>query len=98
MDIILNRDDDDEDDDLVFFYAFDDFDTMSEEFKMATEQLSICSLDLLLDVLEKRCQTPGCSNTPNVTLYLVGTTLVANISCQCGHKFGTLLDTVGLMK
>ena len=61
--------------------------TIPEEFKMATEKRFICSLDLLLGVFARRCQTPGCANTPNVTHHLVGTTLVANISCQSGHMF-----------
>ena len=61
--------------------------TIPEEFKMATEKRFICSLDLLLGVFARRCQTPSCANTPNVTHHLVGTTLVANISCQSGHMF-----------
>ena len=61
--------------------------TIPEEFKMATEKRFICSLDLLLGVFARRCQTSGCANTPNVTHHLVGTTLVANISCQSGHMF-----------
>ena len=36
---------------------------------------------------QKRCQTPGCNNSPNVTHHFIGTTLVANISCQAGHAF-----------
>ena len=61
--------------------------TIPEEFKMATEQRFICSLDLLLGVFAKRCQTPGCTNIPNVTHHLTGTTLVVNISCESGHMF-----------
>ena len=54
---------------------------------MVTEQRFICSLDLLLDVFAKCCQTPGCTNIPHVTHHLVGTTLIVNISCQSGHIF-----------
>ena len=50
---------------------------------MVEEKRFICSLDLLLD----RCQIPGCNNSPNLTHHFIGTTLVANISCQAGHAF-----------
>ena len=60
---------------------------LNEELKMVEEKRFICSLDLLLDMLSKRCQTPGCNNIPNVTHHFIGTTLVANISCQAGHAF-----------
>ena len=60
---------------------------LNEELKMVEEKRFICSLDLLLDMLSKRCQTPGCNNSPNVTHHFIGTTLVANISCQDGHAF-----------
>ena len=60
---------------------------LNKELKMVEEKRFICSLDLLLDMLSKRCQTPGCNNSPNVTHHFIGTTLVANISCQAGHAF-----------
>ena len=60
---------------------------LNEELKMVEEKRFICSLDLLLDMLSKRCQTPGCNSSPNVTHHFIGTTLVANISCQVGHAF-----------
>ena len=60
---------------------------LNEELKMVEEKRFICSLDLLLDMLSKRCQTPSCNNIPNVTHHFIGTTLVANISCQAGHAF-----------
>ena len=60
---------------------------LNEELKMVDKKRFICSLDLLLDMLSKRCQTPGCNNSPNVTHHFIGTTLVANISCQAGHAF-----------
>ena len=60
---------------------------LNEELKMVDEKRFICSLDLLLDMLSKRCQTPGCNNSPNVTHHFIGTTLVANISCQAGRAF-----------
>ena len=60
---------------------------LNEELKMVEEKRFICSLDLLLDMLSKRCQTPGCNSSPNVTHHFIGTTLVANISCQVGHVF-----------
>ena len=60
---------------------------LNEELKMVEEKRFICSLDLLLDMLSKRCQTPGCNSSPNVTHHFIGTTLDANISCQVGHAF-----------
>ena len=60
---------------------------LNEELKMVEEKRFICSLDLLLDMLSKRCPTPGCNSSPNVTHHFIGTTLVANISCQVGHVF-----------
>ena len=60
---------------------------LNEELKMVEEKRFICSLDLLLDMLSKRCQTPGYNNIQNVTHHFIGTTLVANISCQAGHAF-----------
>ena len=61
--------------------------TLDKEFRMVTEPHFICSLDLLLDVFAKRCQTPGCTNIPHVKYRLVGTTLVVNNSCQYGQVF-----------
>lgn len=61
--------------------------TLDREFNMVTEQRFICSMDLLLDVFAKRCQTPGCTNIPHMTHHLVGTTLIVNSSCQSGHIF-----------
>ena len=60
---------------------------LSEEFKMVEENRFICSMDLLLDVLSQRCQTPGCSNILNVVHHFIGKILIANISCHTRHVF-----------
>ena len=54
---------------------------------MINESECICSLYLLPDVFARCCQTPGCSNVPEVNHHLVGTTLIVNCSCSSGHKF-----------
>lgn len=60
---------------------------LAEELRMVTEKRVICSLDLLLDVFTKCCQTPGCTDIPQVKYHFVGTTIVVNCSCQSGHAF-----------
>lgn len=69
------------------FSRGDEMYALEKEFKMATEKRLICSLDLLLDVFARCCQTPGCANVPNITYHFVGTTLIVNCSCQSGHAF-----------
>ena len=69
------------------FSRGDEMYTLDKECRTVTEPHFICSLDLLLDVFAKRCQTPACTNIPHVKYRLVGTTLVVHNSCQSGHVF-----------
>ena len=69
------------------FSRGDEMYSLEEELTMVPEQKFICSLHLLLEVLVSRCQTPGCSNTPNIKYHFMGTALIFNSTCLSGHEF-----------
>ena len=65
----------------------DDIYGMKEEFGMVKERKVICSMQLLLDIFQARCQTPGCTETPVVRYHVVSTSVVINSSCSSGHEY-----------
>jgi solute carrier family 8 (sodium/calcium exchanger) len=69
------------------FSRGDEVYALERELKMVTEKKFICSLDLMLEVFARCCQTPGCADVPHITYHFVGTTLIVNCSCQSGHTF-----------
>ncbi|XP_028403340.1 uncharacterized protein LOC114526045 isoform X2 [Dendronephthya gigantea] len=60
---------------------------LKQEYKTVTERKFICSLDLLLEVFQSRCQIPGCVQSPTVNHHFNGTTLIVSCSCSSGHKY-----------
>jgi hypothetical protein len=60
---------------------------MKEEVSMVQEPKFACSADMFLAVLRARCQTPGCTDLPDIKHHFVGLTLVVNCLCSSGHKF-----------
>ena len=51
------------------------------------KKLSLCSLDLFLDLSVGCCRTRGCSHVPQVKHHFVGTSVVVTAKCQTGHIF-----------
>ena len=56
---------------------------MKDEYKVVQEKKFICSLDLLLELLQLRCHIPGCQAKPSIQYHFVGVTLVVNCVCNC---------------
>ena len=54
---------------------------------MVQERKFVCTLDLLLAAFQARCQTPGCTELPNIKFHFVGVTLILNCQCSAGHKY-----------
>ena len=50
------------------------------------ESKFVCSVALLLQVFQTRCQTPGCVNAPTVSYRFVCASLIINSVCLSGHK------------
>ena len=60
---------------------------MKEEFIVVEERKFVCSIQLLLEIFQGRCQTPGCTELPNVQYHCVGTVLIVKSSCPSGHTY-----------
>lgn len=60
---------------------------MKDEYKMVDEKKCVCSVALIIEILQLRCQTPGCTLKPNIKYHLIGLTLVVNCICEAGHKY-----------
>ena len=60
---------------------------MEEEYSIVQERKFVCTLDLLLAAFQARCQTPGCTELPNIKFHFVGVTLILNCQCSAGHKY-----------
>lgn len=56
------------------------------EFEMVKENKFVCSLGLLLQIFEARCQTPGCVNAPTISYRFVCGSLIIDSSCSSNHK------------
>ena len=65
----------------------DEIYAMEVEYARVQERKFVCSLDLLLQVFQARCQMPGCTALPNIKYHFVGITLVMNCQCSNGHKY-----------
>ena len=63
----------------------DELHDMKEEFTMIEERKFVCSIQLLLGIFQGRCQTPGCTSSPNVEYHCVGTVLIVKSLCPSGH-------------
>ncbi len=61
--------------------------SMKDEYKVVQEKKFICSLDLLLELLQLRCHIPGCQAKPSIQYHFVGVTLVVNCVCLSGHNY-----------
>ena len=64
----------------------EEINTLSSEFEMVDESKFVCSVALLLQVFQTRCQTPGCVNAPTVSYRFVCASFVINSVCLSGHK------------
>ena len=62
----------------------DELPDMKEEFIMVEERKFVCSIQLLLEIFQGRCQTPECTELPNVQYHCVGTVLIVKSSCHQG--------------
>ena len=60
---------------------------MKEEYARVQERKFVCSLNLLLQVFQARCQMPGCTALPNIKYHFVSINLVMNCQCSNGHKY-----------
>jgi hypothetical protein len=60
---------------------------MKKEYKMVKEKKFVCSLDLLLQIFQSRCQTPGCTAESQIQYHFIGVTVVINSVCSEGHKY-----------
>lgn len=80
------------------FRRCEDASMLKEEIVLVSEKKFICSLDLLLNVFLKCCQTPGCCNNPEVSHHFIGATLIVNSSCKAGHhhRFCSSHDVNGI--
>ena len=58
-----------------------------EELNVINERKFMCSVDLFLDLFQKRCLVQGCNNVPKVNHHFVGTTLVVRTTCDAGHQY-----------
>lgn len=69
-----------------------------EEFGIVKEQKAICSIQLLLDVLRARCQSPRCTAVPVVRHREISTTVVITSLYSSGHeyKFCSSYDANGI--
>ena len=56
------------------------------EFEMVKERKFVCSLGLLLQIFEARCQTPGCANAPTISHRFVSGSLIIDSLCSSNHK------------
>ena len=56
------------------------------EFEMVKERKFVCSLSLLLQIFEARCQTPGCVHVPTVSYHFICGTLIIDSLCSSDHK------------
>ena len=65
----------------------DELPDMKEEFIMVEERKFVCSIQLLLEIFQERCQTPGCTELQNVQHHCVGTVLIVKSSCPSGHTY-----------
>jgi hypothetical protein len=59
---------------------------VQHEFKMVKDIKIVCSLDLLLQLFQTRCQTAGCVGVPAISHHFVGTAIVVYSTCTSGHK------------
>jgi hypothetical protein len=64
----------------------EDINKFPHEFQMVKESKFVCSLALLLQIFQARCQTPGCVNAPTVSYRLVCASLLVDSVCSSGHK------------
>ena len=59
---------------------------LAREYEMVKERKFVCSLSLLLQIFEARCQTPGCVNAPTISYRFVCGSLFIDSLCSSGHK------------
>jgi hypothetical protein len=64
----------------------DEIYNVQHEFKMVKDIKIVCSLDLLLQLFQTRCQTAGCVGVPAISHHFVGTAIVVYSTCTSGHK------------
>ncbi|CAB4029414.1 Hypothetical predicted protein, partial [Paramuricea clavata] len=69
------------------FTRGDEVYSMKKEYKMVKEKKFVCSLDLLLQIFQSRCQTPGCTAESQIQYHFIGVTVVINSVCSEGHKY-----------
>ena len=69
------------------FTRGDEVYSMKKEYKMVKEKKIVCSLDLLLQIFQSRCQTPGCTAESQIQYHFIGVTVVINSVCSEGHKY-----------
>jgi hypothetical protein len=60
------------------FTRGDEVFSMKKEYKMVKEKKFVCSLDLLLQIFQSRCQTPGCTAESQIQYHFIGVTVVIN--------------------
>ena len=60
------------------FTRGDEVFSMKKEYKMVKEKKFGCSLDLLLQIFQSRCQTPGCTAESQIQYHFIGVTVVIN--------------------
>ena len=65
----------------------EEMNNFAREVELVKEKKLVCSLDLIINVFQARCQTPGCSNACTVKHHFIGTTLIVSCSCVSGHHF-----------
>ena len=65
----------------------EEMNNFAREVELVKEKKFVCSLDLIINVFQARCQTPGCSNACTVKHHFIGTTLIVTCSCVSGHHF-----------
>ena len=54
------------------FTRGDEVYSMKKEYKMVKEKKFVCSLDLLLQIFQSRCQTPGCTAESQIQYHFIG--------------------------
>ncbi len=69
------------------FTRGDEVYSMKKEYKMVKEKKIVCSLDLLLQIFQSRCQTPGRTAESQIQYHFIGVTMVINSVCSERHKY-----------
>ena len=65
----------------------EEMNNFARQVELVKEKKFVCSLDLIINVFQARCQTPGCSNACTDKYHFIGTTLIVTCSCVSGHHF-----------